>query len=647
MGDMALQLRLQLRDQMGARATRALEDVRRAAGGASTAASALGRNTAALGRVNFNGMVQGLKRVEQAATAAMRGLKRMGGTASEVMKAAGGVGAGAMAGGFVAGRALAPAISYESKLASMANVAFNDRDAAGRMAGMKELDAAVKRATDVGGGSREQAADALNTMLAMGMKSDTATNLLPQLQKAATASGADVNELAQVVMKGMEQGFFTEAQVGEAIDKAVKAGEAGQFELKDMARWLPQIMANAKGMKGMAGYEAILASLQGVSVVTGTNDQAGNALFNLLGKVTSADTALDFKKQGIDLHGTLAKATANGQLPLDAFVELVERQVVGKDKRFQSIKAQMATAKDGEKKALMEQAADLLQGSAIGNVVQDREASLALAAMLTQKQRIAEVKGQLGEALGAVDTSFAVMSNTSDFKLQQAKNEVESARSRMLADVKPALDGAVAGATGLANQFPKLTTVAMEASTAIGVMAAAAAAYGGAGVLMGRGGAGGVGRPRDEHGRFIKPEAGAAGSATGRAGAFKAGAKAGGLLALAGAGVNAVMTESSDMSRAEKNAAHMGTAGGAVGTMAGTAVGAALGSVVPVVGTAIGGVLGGMAGGWLGDMLGQKLGDLIFKDESTVRVESVVQVDGRELARAVNEVNGRDAARGR
>jgi hypothetical protein len=150
---------------------------------------------------------------------------------------------------------------------------------------------------------------------------------------------------------------------------------------KDMARWLPQMMASASGMKSMAGFERILASAQASAVTAGNKDQAGNNLVNLLAKLNSRDTALDFKKQGIDLSGTLAKARENGQLPLDAFVQLIDTQVVGKDKAFQALKAKAATAQGGEKTAAYDGMADILQASAVGKVVQDRQAMLALVAI--------------------------------------------------------------------------------------------------------------------------------------------------------------------------------------------------------------------------------------------------------------------------
>ncbi|MEN2802715.1 hypothetical protein OBFLKGFO_00736 [Mannheimia haemolytica] len=41
----------------------------------------------------------------------------------------------------------------------------------------------------------------------------------------------------------MQQFGIKEEDIGRALDMAVAAGQAGNFELADMARWLPQQMA--------------------------------------------------------------------------------------------------------------------------------------------------------------------------------------------------------------------------------------------------------------------------------------------------------------------------------------------------------------------------------------------------------------------
>ncbi|WP_353115311.1 phage tail tape measure protein [Nitratidesulfovibrio sp.] len=645
MNDMSVQVTLRLRDQMGRYTKRALDDVTRATGDATTAARGLARAGADTDRMRFGGLLNGLRQVDRLSRAAMQSLRGVASAASNAAKAAGQVGSGLTAGGYVAGRALAKPMDYEHRVAQMANTAYAERDVAGRRAGMTQLDASITGAVRTGGGTRDEAAEALDKMLASGaIKADAATSLLPVLQKYSTASGAASGDLADIVIRGVQQGFFKPEEAQAALDRAMVAGQMGGFELKDMARWLPQMMANAQGMKGMAGFERILASAQASAVTAGNKDQAGNNLVNLLAKMNSSDAALDFKKLGIDLSGSLAKARENGELPLDAFVRLVETRVVGKDKRFQAARAKAAGATGGDRASALNDMADILQASAVGRVMQDRQALLALVAEMTQKGYVADVLGGMRSATGAGETAFGVVASTSAFKAQQASNEKDIAASGMLAHVKPYLDPAMERLAAFGAEFPALTTAAMEATTAIGAMTAAAAAFGGLRMLTGGAGAAGAGGAAGMAGR---------GARFGKLAGRLAG-RAGGLLAVAGAAYDVYATEQSAMNRNDKNAAHVATAGGLGGTLAGASLGAkagaALGTLVaPGIGTAVGAGVGGIGGGllgWLGGTgLGQKLGDMIFKDERVVRVESVLQLDGREVARAVNEVNGRDATR--
>ena len=128
----------------------------------------------------------------------------------------------------------------------------------GRRAGMADLDRAITAAVRFGGGKREQGAETLDTLIASGAMSVTdAMQLLPQLQRKATGTGADPAELAQIAIRGMQTFGIKPDQISQALDMAIVAGQAGGFELKDMARWLPKQMAAGR-MSGLSGIEGFL-----------------------------------------------------------------------------------------------------------------------------------------------------------------------------------------------------------------------------------------------------------------------------------------------------------------------------------------------------------------------------------------------------
>lgn len=595
-----------------------------------------------------SGSGSGLGRVAQDAAQVERSMGRLEAmarrTGTALSKVGGGMGAardagaGLMAGGYVVARAVQKPIAYEKQLAEMANSTYRKRDAAGRIAGMKDLDEAVKEAVRKGGGSREQAAGALGTMIRGDLDDATARRLLPLVQKTATAAQADPNELAMILVKGIKQGQFKVDEAEEALEMALRAGDAGQFELKDQARWLPQIFSEGKGMKGMGGYKQHLANLQAIAEVTGSSDQAGNAYYNLLGKLTAPDTAKNLENFGVNLPKELEKAATEGEDPVSAFVRIVEERVVNTNRSYKKLKAQLANAKGPERQALLQQAEEILQGSAVGRILQDREARLGFVGIMSQGETKKNVLAELDNAKGAIDASYKVMASTTDAQLQQAANEKDIAASAAFSEVKPHIDNMLTGLRDAAQEFPRLTTVVYEAATALGVFAAVGMAWGGSRILRGGGGKllGGAGKLLGGAGKTAADVGGKTvlkGTALEAGGKALADATAKGIAAQtmqAGAkplgkgflGVEFAMsaydiwrTENDPaLTRQQKDQANMATYGGFGGTLAGAAGGAAAGSVVPVVGTASGAFLGGLIGWWAGRQAGEGAGKLIYSD---------------------------------
>lgn len=404
---------------------------------------------------------------------------------------------------YVVGAPMQQARSYDRQLADAANTAFADRNMAGRRAGMAELDATVTESVRAGGGNRDQALAALNEMLASGsVTAGQAKGLLPTVAKYATSGNASITELSTIVVRALQNGF-KEADIPKVLDMALAAGQQGGFELKDMAKWLPKLLAagNMSGLTGMEGYARILASAQGSVITAGSKDEAGNNLLNLLLKINSSDTQRDAKNMGIDLAGSLSAARGQGVNSLDAFVNLVE-QIAGRDSRMVALRKQAASAgTDEQRKSTLTAQADILQGSAIGKIVQDRQALLALVAELNKRDYISGVKNSVMGANGQVGAAnFGLIASTADFKVQQQENEKLFAQTRALDGANGALGKLAEVSTSFYREYPAFTAVVEGAKIAIMGLAAAAAAASlaqlaaGGGSLVGllKGAAGGV-----------------------------------------------------------------------------------------------------------------------------------------------------------
>jgi hypothetical protein len=421
---------------------------------------------------------------------------------------------------YVVAPALQQARTYDRQLADASNTAFADRDLAGRRAGMGELDAAVTAALRTGGGTREGALQGLQKLLANGVSFDQAKATMPSITMAATASGASTVDIAEIVTKLLKDGFDPKV-IDQAIGKAIAAGQAGSFEMKDMAQWIPKLIASGKmsGQSGMADYERMLAMAQVSATTAGGSAEAGNNLLNFLLKLNSSDTSADAKKLGIDLSGSLAAARAKGVSAPEAFLNLV-RQTADADPRIVKLRKQFESAgSDSERMASLKSQEAILQGSAVGKLVQDRQALMPLIALLNNPQEFARVLSlvQNGGAQTTKD-NFSLIAGTADFRSQQAENEKLFAQTRGVSPVNEALAKMADATTSVYQQFPGFGAAIETAKLALMGLAGAAGAAGLAGLLTG----GGKG--------VVATAAGAAGAAGGVGAAGAIGYAAGSLL---------------------------------------------------------------------------------------------------------------------
>ncbi|MDR0673311.1 MAG: phage tail tape measure protein [Zoogloeaceae bacterium] len=407
------------------------------------------------------------------------------------MKGGMAIAGGAAAAGYVLKDPIQKAIDFDYRLAGMANTAFAERDTVGRKAGMKELEAAVNSAVKQGGGSRDSAAEALDSLIASGaVSSGDAIRMLPELMKASTASSADATELANIGIRAMQSFGVSASELPNMLNMAISAGQAGGFELRDMARWLPQQLAAAKmsGMSGRGDFAAIAALNQAGAITAGTKDEAGNNVANLLRKINSQDTAADVKKvMGIDLAKYLQESRGKGINSIDAFGALMTKSVE-KDPRYRALQTQLANAgNDDERRTTLESMSAIAQGSGIGKIIQDQQGMMALIAMQNNQGYMQDVRRQVlandVAAGGAIDQNFALMEETTGYKLRMAAELKDMAQKEALDALTPTIGKAAEAFSDLTNSHGALvgaTTLATGALTAFaGVAGAAALAMGG------------------------------------------------------------------------------------------------------------------------------------------------------------------------
>jgi hypothetical protein len=427
------------------------------------------------------------------------------------MQKVGAVGAGVAAGGLAADRMMRAPMEYSLRLAHMANTASADRDAAGRVQGKNMLDAGVRAAVRTGGGSRDDAAAALDFLVASGtVTAEQAVRMLPMLTKASSGSGATAQEMAAIGVRSMQNFRIPVEQMPKVFAMAMAAGQAGGFELKDMAKWLPEQMAMG-GNIGMSGLEGLakLVSWNQASVLTaGSKDQAGNNLRDLLMELNTPHFKGFLAQQYLNDGQKLKPGERAGQMKsiddiflgyqargvdrIGATLDIMEK-VFAKDKSYVALKAKLAGTTDtDERRQILEAMVAQTQGSAVGKVFHNQQSLMAFLGLMNNRPYVDTVMGRVRNDTGAIDTAFNVVSQESEFKRRQALNEAAIASSEAMDRLAPSVNSVFDGATNLAREFPLLSAAVVGATGAFGVAAAALMGGSVAGGLLGRTVAGGA-----------------------------------------------------------------------------------------------------------------------------------------------------------
>lgn len=307
--------------------------------------------------------------------------------------------------------------------------------------------------------------EAYNVLLGKGMDPARATAVLAPIGKTATASQASVEDLSTTTFALVDNLKLAEGQVPKALDMLAQAGKEGSFELKDMARYFPQLTAQAAtlGLKGTEAVATLGAALQVAMKGAGSPEEAATNLRNFLQKATAPDTIKNFAKMGVNLEASLKKAVAGGANPLEYLLGLIQK--VTKGDKFK-----------------------------VGALFGDMQVQNFLAPMMQQMEAYREIKQKSLDASGVVDRDFANMMATGTERIKHSRVELGRMAVTLGTTVLPAV-GAVADSLGtmfsvvtsLAERYPNLTTVVTFA--AVGLVgfkvAALAARFGGTLLLDG------------------------------------------------------------------------------------------------------------------------------------------------------------------
>ncbi|WP_129575623.1 MULTISPECIES: phage tail tape measure protein [Sorangium] len=277
-------------------------------------------------RLNSSGLYVGLRDFE---TKAMGTARRVGqamanalggslGAGGRVVKGlGGGIGLGKLGGAAAIGQLGADAIKYAAgkggdlvKGANSVEEAANRISIGSRQAGQgfvdpKQLAAEFFAvAQQVKGIEAEAAADAASRFVTLTGDLETARKSLKDFAEVASATGANVGDVAEAAASISQQfGLTDPKEIREVLAALTFQGKAGSFELKDAAAQFQRLAASgasfglpktAQGVKTLGGLTQIARS------ATGSGEQAATAVENLF---TNLKTKLkDLTAAGVKVY---------------------------------------------------------------------------------------------------------------------------------------------------------------------------------------------------------------------------------------------------------------------------------------------------------------------------------------------------------
>ncbi|WP_448092497.1 phage tail tape measure protein [Pseudomonas lini] len=230
----------------------------------------------------------------------------------------------------------------------------------------------------------------------------------PVMAKTATATRASMDDLGSVAIALNDNLGIGAAGLERSMNMLAFAGKSGQFELADMAKWLPQLTPQfaALGITGERAVAEIGASLQIARRGAGSNDEAANNFKNFLSKLTAKDTLKSFEGAGIDLTTSMKNLVGKGFTPVQAMLEVITNYVGTKGPeaagKFQDV---MAIKDDEERQIALNR---LNEAYKLGELFADQQVlSFIRPAMANRKDLAGIQQGSMDAAdKGGLDTDW-------------------------------------------------------------------------------------------------------------------------------------------------------------------------------------------------------------------------------------------------
>lgn len=184
--------------------------------------------------------------------------------------------------------------------------------------------------------TQESLLQGVGQLVADGMAPNQASQLTGMLGKAATATKADMTDLAKMTYAFSDALKITDAkELEQAFGMAATGAKLGSFELKDMAKALPG-MAKAFAARGITGKEAIMQIVSSLEVGKGSGsaEEAVTNMSNWLAAMGRNDTIQKYAKAGINYQKSMQNLVSKGFSQYESSLMIANAFIDDKGKAF-------------------------------------------------------------------------------------------------------------------------------------------------------------------------------------------------------------------------------------------------------------------------------------------------------------------------
>ncbi|EHD22652.1 MULTISPECIES: phage tail tape measure protein [Brenneria] len=274
----------------------------------------------------------------------------------------------------------------------------------------KTIGAAIRQSSLQTNQTQEAMLAGVNQLVADGMNANQASQLSGMLGKAATATKADMEDLAKMTFAFSDSlGISSPKEIAEAFAMAAAGAKTGSFEMKDMAKALPGL-SKAFAARGITGKEAITQIISSLEAAkgAGSSEEAVTNMNNWLAAMGRSDTIQKYNKAGIDYQKSMSNYVSQGYSQYESSLMIANRFIDNKGKAF--VTQWEAAGKVGDKEAQQK----LFESFGMAEVFTDIQTVNHLVSMRQNWGKYESNKNEMNspEAQKSLDTDFAKQNDT-------------------------------------------------------------------------------------------------------------------------------------------------------------------------------------------------------------------------------------------